>query len=112
MYHFADAGKTNPIPQRDTQYAIRDTRYKPNQTQPVVSLPVLPVLSLPKGACRRGRTYFKRALQKKLVFQALVFYKMQQTGQIGSRKFNASPRPCGRGRGSEAVFGAGSVGTI
>ncbi len=29
---------SNPIPQRDTQYAIRDTRYKPNQTQPVVSL--------------------------------------------------------------------------
>ena len=24
---------SNPIPQRDTQYAIRDTRYKPNQTQ-------------------------------------------------------------------------------
>jgi len=41
--------KTNPIqtqykanqsqfPQRDTQYAIRDTKIKPNQTQPVVSL--------------------------------------------------------------------------
>ena len=25
--------QSNPIPQRDTQYAIRDTRYKPNQTQ-------------------------------------------------------------------------------
>ena len=24
---------SNPIPQRNTQYAIRDTRYKPNQSQ-------------------------------------------------------------------------------
>ena len=50
---------SNPIPQRDTQYAIRDTRYKPNQTQPVVSLPAVPVLSLPKGARSNRRTYFK-----------------------------------------------------
>jgi len=53
---------------------------------------------------------FKQPLQKKLVFQALVSYKMQQTRQaitnwqlqIGNRKFNAL----------EAVFGADSVGTI
>jgi hypothetical protein len=55
--------KTNPIPERpkmnvtsiltkdyenETAFALR--RNKPNQTQPVVSLPVLPVPSLSRGA--------------------------------------------------------------
>ncbi len=42
--------KTNPI----------KPKTKPKQTQPVVSLPALLVLSLPKGARPKGRTYFKR----------------------------------------------------
>jgi len=33
---------------------------KPKQTQPVVSLPAVPVLSLPKGARSNRRIYFKR----------------------------------------------------
>jgi len=32
---------------------------KPKQTQPVVSLPAVPVLSLPKGARSNRRTYFR-----------------------------------------------------
>jgi len=33
--------QSNPIPQRDTQYAIRDTRYKPN-SNPISLLPKPP----------------------------------------------------------------------
>jgi len=36
---------------------------KPKQTQPVVSLPALPALSLSKGARSKCRTYFKPASQ-------------------------------------------------
>ena len=40
--------KTNPIPQRDTQYAIRDTRYKPNQTRSEAEIPTGELLGILK----------------------------------------------------------------
>jgi len=36
----------------------KQTQYKPKQTQPVVSLPALPALSLPKGAQSKGSNLF------------------------------------------------------
>ena len=131
----AKQSQTNPIP--PARYAIRDTKYKPKQTQLVRlrriqtrSLPAIRVAGAAQiptgqllGILKLG-TNFNRPLQKKLVFQPLVFYKMQQgphfairrkvgtqqTGQaitkgqlqIRNRKFNAL----------EAVFGEDSVGTI
>ena len=56
MCRFADAGKTNP---KQTQLVAAKPLAKPDQTQPVVSLPAVPVLSLPKGARSNRRTYFE-----------------------------------------------------
>ena len=36
-----------------------EPKNKPNQTQPVVTLPAVPVLSLPKGARSNRRIYFR-----------------------------------------------------
>ncbi len=41
---------TKPIPQRDTQYAIRDTRYKPN----LKTLPQRPISGFSRRFCRFG----------------------------------------------------------
>ena len=48
----------------------------PKQTQPVVSLPAVPVLSLPKGARSNRRTYFRKA-KMKLNFYSTKDYENQ-----------------------------------
>jgi hypothetical protein len=78
-----ERGKTNPI----------QTQSKPIQSQ------LKPIKCQNKPKQTQSNPISNGRGRKKLVFQPLVSYKMQQTG---NRKFNAS----------EAVFGADSIGTI